>query len=164
MINETAFTNKCQSWIILPNYQIKLNLFYTFFLTICRNHSDKKAYDLEGVNWHFGHRRWGLLNHLDDHIRGSMLLCFRANFVNLPFQEGEFDPSSMLRNCQRGSREGEKMLLLIKNCLIVIILVHISIIDKIYFMYANAKGYLFSKMLSFITTLEKKFYLGVPLL
>ena len=127
---------KCQILIILQNACIhsyyKIYSVYTFF-TICRNHSDEKAYDLEGVNWHFGHRRWGLLNHLDDHIRGSMLLCFRANFVNLPFQEGEFDPSSMLRNCQRGSREGEKILLLIKNCLIVIILVHISIIDKMYF-------------------------------
>ena len=100
-------------------YIVVINsILYIFFFTICRNHSDEKAYDLEGVNWHFGHRRWGLFNHLDDHIRGSMLLCFCANFVNLPFQEGEFDPSSMLRNCQRGSGEGEKMLLLIMTCLI----------------------------------------------
>ena len=103
---------------------IKYMFLIHFYFTICRNHSDEKAYHFKGVNRHFSHRRRGPLNDQKNHHRGSMLLCPGANFVMLPFQESQFESSPVLWNRQRRSREGEKMLLLNKICLTFVILVH----------------------------------------
>ena len=54
---------------------------------------------------------FGLLNYLENH--NCMLLCFHANFVKYPFQEGEFVSPPFLQNCQKGSGEGENSLLLV---------------------------------------------------